>query len=195
MSTERTTMTHPLIDAYLTDLERALADADPRERAETLTTVREHITESLGDAPDGARVAQTLADLGPVDLIAAEATPATTTATPTSTAPATTVPAADHDLWVPRVALTAAVLSVPLVVLNFLLAAPIAIACLVVAIIHLRRRSPQRGLLQATLVASGLTLLATFALLVSHVLAAPNEAGAASPRPAQTVSAAAAPLG
>ncbi|MEV7962006.1 HAAS signaling domain-containing protein [Oerskovia paurometabola] len=193
MSTERTTMTHPLIDAYLTDLERALADADPRERAETLTTVREHITESLGDAPDGARVAQTLAGLGPVELIAAEATPATPTATPT--APATTVPAADHDLWVPRVALTAAVLSVPLVVLNFLLAAPIAIACLVVAIVHLRRRSPQRGLLQATLVASGLTLLATFALLVSHVLAAPNEAGAASPRPAQTVSAAAAPLG
>lgn len=188
MSTERTTMTHPLIDAYLTDLERALADADPRERAETLTTVREHISESVGDAPDGARVAQTLADLGPVELIAAEATPATPPGT------GTPAPAADRDLWVPRVALTAAVLSVPLVVLNFLLAAPIALACLVVAIVYLRRRSPQRGLLQATLVASGLTLLATFALLVTHVLAAPNEAGAASPHAGQTVSAAA-PLG
>ena len=193
MSTERTTMTHPLIDAYLTDLERALADADPRERAEMLTTVREHISESVGDAPDGARVAQTLADLGPVELIAAEATPATPPGARAGTG--TPAPAADRDLWVPRVALTAAVLSVPLVVLNFLLAAPIALACLVVAIVYLRRRSPQRGLLQATLVASGLTLLATFALLVTHVLAAPNEAGAASPHAGQTVSAAAAPLG
>lgn len=190
MSTERTTMTSPLIEAYLTDLERALTEADPRERAETLATVREHIAESLGDAPTSASVEQTLAELGPVELIAAAATPATPATTPSS-APGTP----DPDRWVAPVILIAAVVSVPLVVLNFLLAAPIALVCLVTAIFHLRRRPSQRGLLLATLVASALTLVATFALFMTHALAAPNEAASVGSHPGQTASAAAALLG
>jgi hypothetical protein len=37
----------PLVEAYLADLDRALAGADPRERAETVAAVREHAAELL----------------------------------------------------------------------------------------------------------------------------------------------------
>jgi hypothetical protein len=67
-----------LIEAYLADLDRALAGADPRERAETLAAVRDHATEALSlrdGESDNAAIMRVLAELGPVDAIAAAATP------------------------------------------------------------------------------------------------------------------------
>ena len=69
--------THPLVVAYLADLERVLAGSDPQERADTLAAIREHIADALDGAPqDTATTMAVLADLGPVERIAATATPA-----------------------------------------------------------------------------------------------------------------------
>lgn len=67
---------HPLVQAYLADLDRALAGTDPRERADVLDGVREHLGEALGEntAAGTVRVRQVLAGLGPVEVIAAQAT-------------------------------------------------------------------------------------------------------------------------
>ncbi|MFD2793474.1 hypothetical protein ACFS27_07915 [Promicromonospora vindobonensis] len=66
-----------LVEAYLADLDRALAAADPRERAETVAAVREHAAESLArHGTDDESARRVLDELGPVEAIAAEATPA-----------------------------------------------------------------------------------------------------------------------
>ncbi|GGL15694.1 hypothetical protein ACFQGK_03100 [Cellulomonas gelida] len=39
---------HPLVQAYLADLDRALVGSDPREHQDTLDAVREHLEEALG---------------------------------------------------------------------------------------------------------------------------------------------------
>lgn len=57
----------PLVEAYLADLDRALASADPRELAETVAAVREHAAELLarcGRDDESAR--RVLAELGHV---------------------------------------------------------------------------------------------------------------------------------
>ncbi len=65
-----------MVGEYLSDLEAALAGADPVERAETLGSIREHLELSLpADAPRD-KVAQTLADLGKPWVIAKSETPA-----------------------------------------------------------------------------------------------------------------------
>ena len=69
-------MTHPLVDNYLQDLNRALLGADPRERADTVAAIREHLDQALTDSSSSADVNQVLQDLGSVEMIAAEVTPA-----------------------------------------------------------------------------------------------------------------------
>lgn len=69
-----TPATSPLVTAYLADLERALADADPSDRLEIVDAVREHIEvelAELGASPTQAQVAGVLRRLGTADDVAA----------------------------------------------------------------------------------------------------------------------------
>ncbi len=68
-----TPLAHPLVDRYLTDLDRLLAGLPPGDRAETLAGVREHIEAALpGGAPDDD-VRRVLDELGPPEAVADEA--------------------------------------------------------------------------------------------------------------------------
>ena len=67
------TTAHPLVKAYLDDLERALADASARDREEVLAQVREHLADALADDPDDPEAVRRALDaLRPVEAIAAE---------------------------------------------------------------------------------------------------------------------------
>lgn len=65
---------HPMAEAYLADLDRALTGSDRREHIETMSAVREHLADVA--TPDAApeQVRRALDDLGPVETIAASAT-------------------------------------------------------------------------------------------------------------------------
>lgn len=69
-------MTHPLVDYYLRDLDLALAGKDPGERADTLAAIREHLEQAVTDSSSGTDVERVLAELGTVESIAADVTPA-----------------------------------------------------------------------------------------------------------------------
>ncbi|WP_372594388.1 hypothetical protein [Actinotalea sp.] len=63
-----------LLDAYLADLERRLAAADPGERADIVASVREHVEadlSALGRPATSADVQASLATLGSVDTVVA----------------------------------------------------------------------------------------------------------------------------
>ncbi len=64
----------PLVGAYLADLDRALAGAEPADRLEIVDAVREHIDTAvaeLGAAPTQAEIAGVLRRLGTADDVAA----------------------------------------------------------------------------------------------------------------------------
>ncbi len=66
--------TPPLVIAYLADLDRALAGADPADRLEIVDAVREHIDAAvaeLGASPTQAQIAAVLRRLGTADDVAA----------------------------------------------------------------------------------------------------------------------------
>jgi len=149
----------PLVEAYLADLDRALSDADPRERAETLAAVREHAAESLarhGTDDDSAR--RVLDELGSVDTIAAEATPATPAPAPRPGAAPT--PAA--DVWL----VVLAVVSLGLFVVPV-----VAAAAVVWAAVRLRSGAGNRTLQRVALAIGGVSFVGAVALFASHVLA------------------------
>lgn len=92
------------VTAYLDDLARMLAGADPVLRAEVLGGVREHIDAALADGPGGgtpARVDAVLLELGPPERIAAAAL-GDDPSSP-GRAPAPPRPAALDRSWVPPV--------------------------------------------------------------------------------------------
>lgn len=63
-----------LLDAYVADLERRLATADPGERADIVASVREHVEADLaglGRPASSADVEASLATLGSVDTLVA----------------------------------------------------------------------------------------------------------------------------
>ena len=66
--------THPLVAAYLEELDGLLAGIEPRERADVMLGVREHLDGALG-ATGGTdqEVREALAELGPPQLVANEA--------------------------------------------------------------------------------------------------------------------------
>lgn len=69
-----TATTSPLVAAYLADLDRALAGADPADRLEIVDAVREHIDAAvaeLGASPTQAQIATVLRRLGTADDVAA----------------------------------------------------------------------------------------------------------------------------
>jgi len=149
----------PVVEAYLADLERALAASEPRERAETLAAVREHAAESLAlHGSDDAGARRVLDELGPVDAIAAASTPSPPAAA-TPVAPAAT-PAADVWLVVLAVA-SLALFVVPLV----------AGAAVVWALVRLRSGAGNRGLQRLALAVGAVSFVGAVALFVSHVLA------------------------
>lgn len=139
----------PLIEAYLADLDRALAAADPRERAETVAAVREHAAESLArydtDEESARRV---LDELGPVETIAAEATPA-----PAPAAPAGKIEATDVVLAVLAIVIW-----------------PLAPVALVWAIMRLRSGVGNRALQWITIVLGAIPILGGTVLLLMHAL-------------------------
>jgi hypothetical protein len=143
----------PLVEAYLADLDRALAAADPRERAETVAAVREHAAELLaryGDDDESAR--RVLDELGPVEAIAAEATPAPASAP-------VLAPTAG------RTEATDVVLTVLAVVLW-----PLAPVILVWAILRRRSGVGNRALQWLTIALSAIPTLGGSVLLLLHVM-------------------------
>lgn len=139
----------PLVEAYLADLDRALASADPRERAETVAAVREHAAEALArHGTDDESARRVLDELGSVEAIAAEATPA-----PAPAAPAGRIEATDVVL---------AVLTVVLWVL-----APIT---LVWAIVRLRAGVGHRALQWVTIVLGAILTFGGIVLFLLHAM-------------------------
>lgn len=139
----------PLVEAYLADLDRALASADPRERAETIAAVREHATESLAQhGSDDESARRVLDELGSVETIAAEVTPARA---PVATAP--------------RVEATDVVL--PLLAV---LVWPLAPVSFVWAIIRLRSRVGNRSMQWLTIVLSAIPTFGGAVFLLIHTL-------------------------
>ncbi|MFW5469261.1 HAAS signaling domain-containing protein [Knoellia sp. CPCC 206435] len=98
-----TPVSHPLVDAYLRDLDRLLHGVDPGERAEVLAGVHEHLEVSLGPDASDDDVRRTLAELGSPQSVADEAyagrTPTGGTAGPGSASPVGTMSRG----WVPTV--------------------------------------------------------------------------------------------
>lgn len=137
----------PLVEAYLADLDRALAGTDPRERAETVAAVREHAVESLArHGRDDEAARRVIGELGPVEHIAAEATPA---------------PAAEAA----KVEVTDVVLAA-----LALLVWPLAPVLLVWAIVRLRAGVGNRALQWTTVVLSALPVVLGIVFTVLHVL-------------------------
>jgi uncharacterized membrane protein len=184
-------LSHPLVAAYLDELERALSSADQQERIDTLAAVREHLTEALGidlRAGDGAeptteQVRAVLNELGSVEQIAASATPASSLPMP----PAPTPPAEEKQEggWAAPALLAVSIVSlmVPLY------GAVLAIGCLVAAIVLLRTGAPRRGFLKATIAVSSVTLLFTAVQVVGNIawFSASNEVTGVSSAPAVPV--------
>lgn len=172
--TARTTMSdHPLVQAYLADLDRALAGADPRERAETVDAVREHLDTALPQEPTSDQVQEVLGELGPVEAIAAAATPAGPTAAPGQAPPSSRV-----DAFAVGTAVVAVVSAVLLLPVPFL-AIPLALAALVGAVVHLRSGRPGRAWAWTAAVVAGATVL-TGAVLALLLL---SWGGSSSPAP------------
>ena len=165
---------HPLVAAYLSDLELALGDTDPQEREDTLAAIREHIEEALDGSPhDAATAAAVLSGLGPVERIAATATPAVVPATPADAA-------SSASAWTSTALLTCAVVSFIGAFVFPWVAAPVAVGTIVGAAILLRRGSGRPGFLRTSIVFSIVTLLiavllATFLLSSTPVDPVPSD--------------------
>lgn len=66
-------LSHPLVSAYLRDLEMLLRGVDPGERAEVLAGVHEHLDASLAPGASDDEVRRSLAELGSPQSVADEA--------------------------------------------------------------------------------------------------------------------------
>lgn len=174
MTTTRTAMNkHPLVEAYLADLDRALHGSDPREHAETLASVAEHIDEALGSSPDTAAVRQVLAELGPVEAIAATTTPAVATA-PTP-----------GPRWLPALTLVMSGIGLALLLVNPFVALPLALAALVMGIVQLRSDASSRPLTWAAVAVSTATILG--AVILALLLLSVGQDDHPVPSPVETV--------
>lgn len=94
-------VTHPMVGAYLNELDRLLAGIDPGERAEVLSGVREHLVGALAGrtAVTDEDVRGVLAELGPPQAVADEAY----AGRGTGAAPTGTRPSVMTRSWVPVV--------------------------------------------------------------------------------------------
>lgn len=171
-----------LVSAYLADMERALRHADPGERDEVLAAVTEHIEQALAEKPQpisGADVEDVLADLGPVDRVAAgldqDAGRGTTARRPGA-----------RPRWAPAATVFVGALSLPLIVVNPVLAALAAVVAVTAGVVGSRSQDgSQRGLyrLGAALGIVSLVLL----LVAALTLLASGSNPPAEPSPPQPV--------
>jgi uncharacterized membrane protein YdbT with pleckstrin-like domain len=169
-NTPSTGLSHPLVAAYLSDLERALSSADQQERIDTIAAVREHLTDALGgddadaDAdPTTDDVRAVLDELGSVEQIAASATPASTPPTlPTSTLPGERK---QEGGWAAPALLAASIGSLIIPIFG----AVLAIGCLITAAVLLRGGAPRRSFLQATVVVSIVSLVVSVVLVAGSL--------------------------
>lgn len=151
---------HPLVRAYLGDLDRALTGSDAREHAETMAEITEHLDQSVPPESDVAHVRRVLAELGPVESIAAVAQPA-----PQQT------PGVDP------LALATVIAAGAVVVLLFLMpfvAVPLALIALILGVVQLRTRRTSRtlaivGVVLAAVPLAVVILVAVFLLQVGTV--------------------------
>lgn len=130
-----------LLESYVADLERQLADADPAERADIVASVREHVAAdlaALGRPATPADVEASLATLGSVDAVAAAWTPE-----------GSGQPAPEAHRGLPTavvvVGTLAALTAVALVVVP-IVAVPLAITTLVAGIVAIRRHREGRAI-------------------------------------------------
>ena len=151
-----------LAEAYLRDLDRALAAAEPREREETLAEVGEQLHEAAAADPTGDQVRRRIEELGPVDAIAAAATPADGPATPT---PATPTQGPPRDWFVVGTTIASGVALIT-ALLYFPLAAIIALVTFVLGIVQLFTSRAGRMLPVLSIVMSAVVLvMAAIAIL------------------------------
>ena len=193
---------HPLVRAYLQDLDRTLAGTE--DRAEVLDAVTEHITSAaaaLPGPPTTAQVQDILAGLGPVERIAAAGAPARDREE--GTAPQSVPPQRQADgAWLGTPSGIVALVSLILSVFLLPLFLPLAGLSLVLAIIALVRRRPRpRSALVITIISSVLIvaylaigILATLALF-SVTTGDGSTSEPAMPSPAVTSAPASAPAG
>lgn len=157
----------PQVRAYLADLRAALADAEPADRDEVMLLVGEHIEASLQTGGRGApdeRIRAVLESLGPPQSLAANLD-SSSLGTPSTPA----------QSWPRRLGLTVAAagaLSLPLVLVNPLMAAVLAVSSLVVGLVGARRtRGGDRWSYQLGAILGGIAtaLLLVLALLLVGV--------------------------
>lgn len=144
-----------LLEAYFADLERALAGADPRERAETLQAMREHAAEMLTrDGRSDQTAERVIADFGPVEQVAAAASTA-----PPSAPAGTAGPRSWTDIWL----LAGSIASLVFYVFPLL-----AVVVLICAILRLRRSAGNRVLQKTALWISVVAVVLSVTIMFLH---------------------------
>lgn len=146
---------HPMVEAYLADLDRALSGSDHREHAETMSAVREHLTDAAPPDATAEQIRQALDELGPVETIAAS----TTQSTPSPGRPGTDRLAIS--------ALIAAVAGMLLLIPVPFIGAPLAFIALIAGIVHLRTSRQSRSLAWTAVVIAALTLVTSLVLAMT----------------------------
>ena len=164
---------HPMVEAYLADLDRALSGSDPREHAETMSAVREHLADAIVLDATAEQVRHALDELGPVEAIAA----GTTRAAPSPER-------AGIDGLAISTLIAAAAGMLLLVPLPFI-GAPLALIALITGIAHLRSTRQGKPLAWAAIVISTLTLVTSLVLAMT-LLASNNSLKPQQPRPVQS---------
>ena len=164
----------PLVAAYLTSLESALAHSPDRE--EILSSVREHITDALGPgSQDPQAVRSVLAELGPVEQIAnlSDASMAAGLESPSTS-------------WGSVAATVAAFLGLVLVFILPFAAVPLAVGALVAGLVTLPRKPFRRRSTDwlAISVSTATLLIALLGALFILPQGEPEPADPGSPAPA-----------
>ncbi|WAP51790.1 hypothetical protein OL239_19020 [Arthrobacter sp. ATA002] len=145
-----------LLEAYFADLDRALIGTDAREHAETVQAMREDAAEMLSQYGASEETAErVIADFGPVEQVAAAATPAPVAAAP--------VPRPWADIWL---------LVGSIIGLLYFIIPVLSVAMLIWAIVRLRRHVGSLPLQKGALWVSGTAV--ALAVLLYGVRSAAN---------------------
>lgn len=151
---------HPMAEAYLADLDRALSSSDPHERAETMSAVREHLADAVTPDATAEQVRRVLDELGPVEVIAASTT---------QSAPSPTPERGGID-GLAISSIIAAVAGMLLLVPAPFIGVPLALIALIAGIVHLRSARRGRSLAWSAVAVAALTL--TMAIVAAMTLLA-----------------------
>lgn len=176
----------PLISAYITSLERALAQSEDRD--EIVASVREHIVDALGaenGTPEPRAVRIVLDELGPVERIASFSTEMKSS---------TEGPHGSEKPWGTIIASVAACLSLVLVFVIPFVAVPLAAAALASGILILvlgKSRSHRSPATWFPIIISSVTLLvalvgAAFFLPSGEPVPGPSNPAQSVPPPGET---------